>query len=227
VVGPGVELAAKILKRLRAGDRLDEVARDYNATVGSVRKFFLAVGIDRKELEKLRSKRKTPELRLPEDLVPYASRRRRAKARPTATFRSKWSDDDLIRSLVDASTMAYPLSATAYDKLRDDCLVVGPSAQLIALRFSSWSRACEVAGVECGSSPRDVYTRSWSNRDLVAYVRDYIATTYKASFSGYQQWASQNDGAPSAQTIRNRLGPWAEVKQMALQPAARASGDTR
>lgn len=119
--------------------------------------------------------------------------------------------------------MAYPLSVTAYEKLREDVLVVGPSAQLIALRFSSWSRACEVAGVECGSAPRGVYARSWSNRDLIAYVRDYMSTTYNASFSGYQEWASKNEGAPSAQTIRNRLGPWVAVKEMALQRAARAS----
>lgn len=227
MVDPRIELAGRILRRLRAGDRLDEVARDYNTTVGSLRKFFLAVGIDRKDLEKLRSKRKTPELSLPQDLIAYRSRRPRAKARPKAAVRSKWSDDDLILCLAQASTMAFPLSASAYDRLREDVLVSGPSAQLIALRFGSWARACEVAGVECGSAPRDAYARSWSTRDLIAYVRDYMSTTYNASLSGYQQWASKNEGAPSAQTIRNRLGPWVEVKQMALQPTARASAGAR
>ena len=210
-------LATELLKRLRAGDRLDEIARDKNVTVSAIRRFFESVGIERKDLERLRSTQKCPILHFPDDLLPFVSRSRRLRTRAQRPTRSKWSDDDILRCLLEASTMAYPLTAGAYDRLRDELLIRGPSAQLIALRFKSWTRACDLAGVECGVAPREHYSSTWSNRDLIAYVRDYVSTTYKPSFGGYQAWAAVTEGAPSAQTLRNRLGPWAEVIRAAQQ----------
>jgi hypothetical protein len=216
---PRIDMAASLLVRLRAGDRLDELARDRGTTVAAIRKFFASIGIGREDLDKLRTPRKSPRLKLPDDLTTFIERRGSTiglrKSKP-----SRWSDEDMLRCLEDAATMAFPLTAAAYDKLRGDFLVRGPSSESVVLRFGTWARACEIAGVECGRAPRDSYTRSWTNRELLEFVCDYVRSTYFPSFSGYEEWASMTEGAPSAQTLRNRLGPWSEIKTLATQVRA-------
>jgi hypothetical protein len=216
-----VEIAAKLLARLRSGDRLDELARDYGTSVHAIRKAFAIVGIDRRRLELLRSTRKTPVLRLPDDLARYLHRARQAQRTHETKGRTRWSDEDILGCLELASTMAFPLTATEFDNLREEHHIQGPSALTVAHRFGSWSRACEVAGVECGSAPRESYTRSWTNRELISFVGDYLSTTHRPSFTGYSQWEATTEGAPSAATVRNRLGPWTDVKHMAMQATAR------
>lgn len=209
-------LAARLLERLRAGDRLDELARDHGTTVEAIRHFFASLGIERRELAKLRSRQRSPGVNLPEELDKYTSRRRTGKHISTAT-RPLWSNADMLERLENAATMAFPLTAVAYDKLREGLLVTGPSSQLIALRFGTWARACEIAGVECGNAPRESYTSPWTNGDLLGFVQDYLSTTYAPSFNGYQEWAHDTEGAPSGQTLRNRLGSWSQIRAIALQ----------
>src|SRR5437867_13168723 len=99
-VGDGrLEFAAYVLKRLRAGDRLDEVARDDGTTVHAIRRVFSSFGIEREDLELLRSTAKSPRLKLPDGLAPFASRRKTHMHADDTSTRSRWTDDDLIRCL--------------------------------------------------------------------------------------------------------------------------------
>ncbi len=47
-------------------------------------------------------------------------------------------------------------------------------------------------------------------------VSQYLASPGAAgSYAGYASWAKDTDGMPSAQTVRNVLGGWAQAKAAA------------
>jgi hypothetical protein len=142
--------------------------------------------------------------------------------------RSRWSDAAMLEALQLAATMAFPLSVAEYDALRLERFIDGPSAQLVAIRFGNWSTACDRAGVECGTVPRRSYGRAWSNAEILAIVNEYLARAGGVrTFDGYGRWAAASGFAPSAATVRVRLGTWANVLRAAGADKHPEGGQTR
>ena len=104
-----------------------------------------------------------------------------------------------------------PLTTPFYDQNRLEHTV---RAIRIIQRFGTWTEACTRAGV--ASNVRDrVYERAWSEDQLLEWVTAYVQDVgaVAASYSGADQWLRERkeEGAPSAQTVRNYLGTWVEI----------------
>lgn len=56
---------------------------------------------------------------------------------------SRWSDEDILGALSEASAYEFPLTTTAYTELLQVGQVDGPSVPRIGQRFGSWSAACQ------------------------------------------------------------------------------------
>lgn len=130
---------------------------------------------------------------------------------------SKWTDDDLLVLLRRAATYHFPLTGPKWDHLIAVGELDAPSAQLVFKRFGSWSRACELAGVEFVHGVRHDYGRNWSIRDLERIVVEYLVREESAgTLRDFEVWLASKDGYPSSQTVRNYLGPWSTMKANAL-----------
>ena len=155
--------------------------------------------------------------RLGTKLVWDVNRRNRSRVK-------KWSDEQLLQALQSASSGSTPLTVTAYDGLVTRGDIKGPTGQVFFVRFGSWRKACEAAGVQCGESARDNYTREWSETDLEALVVEFLfSSEHDGSFVEFQRWLDERPNYPSMATIRNRLGQWGSMKQKAIE-AIVASG---
>lgn len=107
-----------------------------------------------------------------------------------------------------------PLSIAFYDAHHDPAI---PTASRIIQRFGAWSVAFERAGVPARAASRR-YAASWDEAALLAWVRRFLDDEETGtSYADLAVWLKERkaEGAPSAQTIRNKLGPWAEVKKRA------------
>jgi DNA-binding CsgD family transcriptional regulator len=144
---------------------------------------------------------------------------RRLVVRRGTRSTTTWSDEDLLQVLRLAASYAFPLTVSEYGSLIACGEVCGPTALTIEKRFGSWIRACRVAGVEPGRQFRTSYQSTWTDDDLVGYVTEYLGDErYAGTFEGYDVWrVRERPDAPSAPTIRNRLGQWAAVKQRLLR----------
>jgi hypothetical protein len=130
---------------------------------------------------------------------------------------SRWTDAELLELLRKAATYHFPLSGPKWDQLVALGEIDGPSAQLVFKRFGSWTRACELAGVEFVEGVRSDYGRLWSTRDLEEIVVEYLLREQsKGTLHDFENWLSTKDGYPSLPTVRNYLGPWSVMKQTAL-----------
>lgn len=128
----------------------------------------------------------------------------------------RWSDEDILSCLRQAAALypGKPLTGHRYDRVKT--AVGGPTRVRILQRFATWLAACEAAGVRGGTSPRRRYQRGWTESELLGWVADYLAQpSMSGTYAGYDAWARRTAGAPSAQTVRNRLGAWAAVKRAA------------
>jgi hypothetical protein len=131
---------------------------------------------------------------------------------------ARWSSADAQDALREAATMAYPLSAAAYDQLRRENLVAGPSAAWIAATFNGWIAACDEVGVEAGRSSVMTAGSKWTDSELLAELLDFLAQNRgSTSTESYDQWARHREDAPSAGTIIGRFGTWANAKAFALR----------
>ena len=103
--------------------------------------------------------------------------------------------------------------------------IKGPTGQVFYLRFGSWKEACEAAGIQCGESARDKYTRRWSETDLEEFVVDFLfSPEHDGSHNEFEKWLNgRPDNPPSMATIHNRLGDWGSMKQKAIE-TIKASG---
>ena len=112
-----------------------------------------------------------------------------------------------------AQEQGEPLSADTYDSVYLE--YGGPTSGRIMQRFGSWNNACRAAGLETNQG-RPTYSRRWSESDLIEAVAGYLASPGSAgTYAGYDEWARRTAGAPSAQTVRNALGPWSAAKTAA------------
>ena len=107
-----------------------------------------------------------------------------------------------------------PLSAPFYDGHRKPGAIGSVRAMQ---RFQTWSAACTAAGVQHRVTTRD-YNRQWTEEDLLEWVRRYVAEAEAtASYRKFSGWLGEHreEGAPSAQTVRNYLGKWVDVVRAA------------
>lgn len=108
-----------------------------------------------------------------------------------------------------------PLSVSFYDRHRgDDALT---SARIIQRR-GSWREACAAAGVESNKPSRASYRHRWSEKDLLDWVRRYLAEAEKPSYADFSGWLRDQQDAPSANTVRNTFGGWSAVLEAASGP---------
>ena len=93
----------------------------------------------------------------------------------------------------------------------------GPSVSLFEKRFPSWRKACEEAGVMAVRQNRRVYTRTFTDDDLLSAVAECMEETGDPTFANYTAWAQESGGRyPSGALVLNRLGRWSEVRRKAL-----------
>lgn len=197
-------------------------AREARAAAARQRTGFeaqLSAAIERAVLDGKCSRYADIELRF--DLSPAEARRTTPRSAATlldarAKAARRWTDEEVLEAIRTAATYEYPLVRTKYQALVDAGEVQGPSSARIDQLFG-WVSACEMAGVESGHAWRD-YQSTWTDDDLLHYVRVYLAEVGStATFAGYDKWRRRAGlDAPSAPTLRNRLGRWVSIKRAAL-----------
>jgi hypothetical protein len=128
-----------------------------------------------------------------------------------------WSDEQVISSIQKAALYFFPLAKDDYDKLVKAGEIVGPSSALIMKRFSYWSRACALAGVE-SHSVSGHYTKKWSVEEQLDFLRQFlICKGIGSSIAFYNTWQKNvNPHAPSAQLLRNTFEGWQPAIQAVL-----------
>lgn len=127
-----------------------------------------------------------------------------------------WSDEQVLHAIQTAGTFEYPLRTATYDELVRLGEVDGPTSMRIGQRYGSWSQACTQAGVEAAPARRNDYQSRWTDDDLLGVVADYLDLPgSEGTFAGFDAWRREQGGGPSSQTVRNRLGPWSQVKARA------------
>jgi hypothetical protein len=134
------------------------------------------------------------------------------------TAHETWTDIEIFDQIRRAATFEFPVRIAMYEELIRLGEVSGPSTGRITQRFGSWSRACELAGVESAKAPRAEYQSVWTDADLLGFVREYLLDpTSPGTYAGFDHWSRNRADSPSAQTVRNRLGHWTDVKIKALR----------
>ncbi|WP_162802083.1 hypothetical protein [Ornithinimicrobium murale] len=101
------------------------------------------------------------------------------------------------------------LSARTYDRLR---AARHPSSSRIRQVVGTWVAACQEAGVVPvgqGNGPGS----AWSTSEVERWVDDYLTSESPTfSYRDFDVWLRAQDGAPSAQTVRNRTGMnWTQI----------------
>lgn len=132
------------------------------------------------------------------------------------TVRRGHSDEQIAAVLQEAAQQhGEPLSVARYDSAGCE-----PSSSRIIQRFGSWNAACTAAGLSTTASARR-YSRTWNAESATAAVARYLASPgATGSYAGYARWARTAEGTPSAQTVRNVLGSWANAKTATAEGAA-------
>lgn len=132
--------------------------------------------------------------------------------------KSIWSDVDIIQALKIAATHQYPLSGTTYDALVEAGEVKGPSKQVVAIRFGTWGKACEAAGIEGLKSVREDYEKTWSRERIQKVMQKFLSQAETGSLSEYSTWAKSTElETPVISTIRHEFGSWDEARAVALE----------
>lgn len=127
-------------------------------------------------------------------------------------------DEAVLAELMRVSRLqgGTPLTMPFYDKhRRPDAVGSGRILQ----RFQTWTAACAAAGVRSQSRDRD-YVHQWSREELIGWARTYIEEAgTSATYARFDDWlrAHRYEGAPSAQTMRNYLGTWHDIVQLAIR----------
>ena len=133
--------------------------------------------------------------------------------------------DDIIRSLKDASLLAFPVTGNSYDELLENGVIQGVTRGRIMQVFGSWTAACEYAEVEPGAPLKNVtYVRSYSKGEMLRVVGQFLIDDDMRGWTGgvhsYGTWRTMQEFAdilPSGGTIRNQVNSsWRRVKELAL-----------
>lgn len=107
-----------------------------------------------------------------------------------------------------------PVSAAWWDAHRDP--TVHPPAAYVRLRFGSWTKACERAGVPNRRQLRPAGARRrWSDAELAEHLRAFLASGTGISAAAYEAWSSGRPDTPSATTFSARFGSWTKAREAA------------
>lgn len=112
-----------------------------------------------------------------------------------------------------------PLTGAFYEQHRNDG--VGVSHARLLQRYGTWTAACEAAGVPAtGPNPTRTYARNWTEEVMVELVWVYLSNHTGGTYAGFEAWLRTQDGTPSAQTVRNSIGSWVQMKRRAIETHA-------
>ena len=142
--------------------------------------------------------------------------------------RTRYQREDYLQALRGAwalvSDDAEGLTEQSYSELVAAGTLEGPSAVRVIQVFTTWSGALAAAGVPALGATRG-YQSSWTDDELLALMGEYLRDPRTTgSYAGWAEWKRvARPDAPSAQTLRNRLGSWSQAKAAAQQ--ALAPGD--
>lgn len=139
------------------------------------------------------------------------------RRRPRNTWSVSIDDETVLAELRRVSELpgGSPLSGPFYDEHRRPEAV---GSVRITQRFQTWTAACAAAGVTSRTRDRE-YSRQWSNDDLLEWARMYIEEVgAAATYKDFGKWLRErrDEGAPSAQTLRNYVGSWHAIVQLAI-----------
>lgn len=137
--------------------------------------------------------------------------------KPVKEHPKTWSNEQVLAALRKASTHYFPLGKTEYDSLIELKEIEGPSSALVWMRFGSWSKACELAGVEC-HAVREHYQKTWSRAELLTYLSRFLMSKdLSSSIGSYEIWkAAETVKTPSGQLLRVEFGSWQSAVQAGL-----------
>lgn len=146
-----------------------------------------------------------------------SSSEERLRIRPN-TWTKAVSDEDVIAEIqrVAALPNGSPLTGPFYDSRRSPESI---GAARIIQRFGSWTKACHIAGVEVEERTR-VYRKVWGEEEVLEWARRYLRESEaRPTFMDFQFWLRRlkDEGAPSAATVRNRLGTWSNIVERAQE----------
>lgn len=129
-------------------------------------------------------------------------------------FEQEFTNDELITILQKYSALANgPLTAKKFTELGG-----APTIVIFIMRFGSWIKACEAAGVESGKPFRSNYSRAHTEESMLAFVESYLADPRtNGTAAGYDIWQRTVEGAPSLALIRQRIGRWNDIKARILK----------
>jgi hypothetical protein len=124
----------------------------------------------------------------------------------------QWTDE----ALLDALRAGDDLGIWTVKEWRRRAMALGlPSAHLFVLRFNSWNRARELAGLPVWE-PRRSYSRTSTSDCVAAVARVWRALgepPSKATYDAYM--ASADNRLPSESLIRLRVGSWVAALEAA------------
>lgn len=236
----GTERASEMHQMYADGATLEEVGRRYGMTRERVRQVFRAAGLpnislaDRRrreiqrrtdeilrafdELKDLRAVAKS--LDMPIAVVEEVLRRElpAGRLRKPTKHGKKYSDEELVWMLREVSSeLGGVLSKDAFEACaRGRRLQDGrpwPTAQTHMLRFGSWRRSLEAAGLRANPSSPISGQVLFDEPQCIDAIRHVGRVLGKVpTVAEYEECATRsNGGLPSSATIRNRCGRWYEA----------------
>jgi hypothetical protein len=129
------------------------------------------------------------------------------------------SDEEVLAGLRRAAAaLGDPLVADRYDTYVPVHGLL--SSVRIIQRWGTWNAACRAAGLGVNSGRRS-YRRRWTEAEMLEHVANYLmGEGCRGTYYGYDAYARSASGAPSAQTVRNTFGAWANIKAAAQHVVA-------
>lgn len=114
-----------------------------------------------------------------------------------------------------------PVSYVYWNAHRDPELL--PTSVRVMQRFSTWNQACEAAGIPIRAQrKRSGPTPRWDDQDCLRWVATFLhRCDGSSSYAAFDAWIRTQPDAPSAQTIRNRIGGWNTILRAAAPELAR------
>lgn len=188
-----------VLRRVEGVPLLHQAAdADHNASTSDLARIS---GLERREVEQVRG--------LEESL---RRRRKNTWTAQTVTDEQTLSEIARVASLPGGT----PLTGTFYNANRSEGFI---GSVRILQRFGTWREACNRAGAATNEPVRSSYDRRWSDEQFVDWAAAYIrATGTRATYNGMADWLREraDQGAPSAQSVRNEIGRWSDIRELAL-----------
>lgn len=108
---------------------------------------------------------------------------------------------------------------TAYDQLRAQGKLDGPSGSAIASRFGSWATACEMAGLTPNPRRPNSGRATYSEAQYRAALRRVAGILGRPPTQGEYR-AAKRDGEPSTHAISLKYGGWINARRELLRDFA-------